>query len=68
MSTRATYRGQGCATAILDELLRWFANNETDIVDLNTTADGRGIYERVGFTAPAYDVLRWHQPVEGAAD
>lgn len=44
------HRGRGCGTLLVRDVIDWARSIEADRVDLSATADGRRLYERVGFT------------------
>ncbi len=62
MSTRAEHRNKGFGAAVLQSILDWFVANNTAIADLNATESGAGLYQKAGFEAPTYSLLRWHAP------
>ncbi|WP_430789438.1 GNAT family N-acetyltransferase [Actinoplanes sp. G11-F43] len=48
--TLASHRGQGFGTILVLDVLGWARSIAADRVDLSATADGRRLYERLGFT------------------
>jgi GNAT superfamily N-acetyltransferase len=47
--TERRWRRQGIAVALLEELLRWTRAHAIESVVLHASADGRPLYERLGF-------------------
>jgi ribosomal protein S18 acetylase RimI-like enzyme len=48
--TAPAYRRRGCATLLVEDVIGWARSIDADRVDLSTSADGLGLYERLGFT------------------
>jgi len=48
--TAPEHRGRGHGTMLVRDVVDWARSIEADRVDLSATADGRRLYERVGFT------------------
>ncbi len=59
MSTEPAHRRQGHGRAVLDALLGWFVDAGVSRVDLRATPDGRGLYERAGFSEIGGAALSW---------
>lgn len=49
--TRPTFRGKGIGSSIVEWLVEQCWQHEVSRINLQATADGRGIYEKCGFTA-----------------
>jgi GNAT superfamily N-acetyltransferase len=47
--TERRWRRQGIAVGLMEELLRWTRAHEIESVVLHASADGRPLYERLGF-------------------
>jgi len=48
--TERAWRRRGVAAALLRELLRWCRASGIESVVLHASADGRPLYEKLGFT------------------
>lgn len=59
MVTDEDHRGRGLATAIVERLLEWFAEQGIRTVDLHASAQGESIYRAHGFRENAQVALRW---------
>jgi GNAT superfamily N-acetyltransferase len=62
MCTDPGHRRRGHARAVLSGLLGWFGAQGVSRVELAATAQGQGLYEAAGFTAPEWPQLRWYPP------
>jgi GNAT superfamily N-acetyltransferase len=62
MCTDPAHRRRGHARAVLVGLLGWFTEQGVRRVDLTATAEGRGLYEAVGFSEPSWPFLSWFPP------
>ncbi|WP_234443615.1 GNAT family N-acetyltransferase [Streptomyces sp. NRRL B-24484] len=51
--TLAEHRGQGYGTALVLDVLSWARSINADRVDLSATAEGKRLYEKLGFTLTA---------------
>jgi GNAT superfamily N-acetyltransferase len=49
--TERAWRRRGVAAALMRELLRWCRGNGVESVVLHASAEGRPLYEKLGFTA-----------------
>jgi len=60
MYTLPQWRGQGLATALLQELMRYVIEASIGRIWLHATEDGRPIYEKAGFLAKSSEMeLLW---------
>jgi GNAT superfamily N-acetyltransferase len=53
--TAPEHRGRGYGTLLVRDVIEWARSIDADRVDLSSTADGRRVYEKLGFvptTAP----------------
>ncbi|HEU4674981.1 MAG TPA: GNAT family N-acetyltransferase [Motilibacteraceae bacterium] len=48
--TAAEHRRRGYATLLVQDVIGWARSVDADRVDLSTSADGLGLYQRLGFT------------------
>jgi GNAT superfamily N-acetyltransferase len=55
----AAYRGRGIATALMRHALDWLDANGVVTARLDATAQGRPVYQRLGF-ADEYELVRYH--------
>ena len=56
--TEPEYRRRGIATKVLQLLLQEAKENNVATVDLSATADGKPLYEKLGFTLPKYTYMK----------
>ena len=56
--TDPEYRRRGIATKVLQLLLQEAKENNVATVDLSATADGRPLYEKLGFKLPNYTYMK----------
>lgn len=56
--TYPEYRRKGIATKVLQLLLQEAKENNVATVDLSATADGRPLYEKLGFKMPKYTYMK----------
>ncbi len=56
--TYPEYRRRGIATKVLQLLLQEAKENNVATVDLSATADGRPLYEKLGFKLPKYTYMK----------
>ncbi|WP_344313948.1 GNAT family N-acetyltransferase [Fodinicola feengrottensis] len=58
VSTDSRHRRRGHARGCLTALLSWFQDEtEVQVVNLNATGDGIGLYESLGFVPPRFPAL-----------
>lgn len=50
-------RGHGLGRALLDRLVAWARSHAVERIQLNAAPNARGLYERVGFGAPAQELM-----------
>jgi len=63
ISTEQAHRRCGYGRACLNALLTWFdTDTSVEVVDLNATPDGAGMYQSAGFGEPAFPSMRLHLP------
>jgi GNAT superfamily N-acetyltransferase len=58
--TEPEHRGRGHGTAVMTALIDWFRSKDVAEVQLNASADGIALYERLGFTRnrdPGYGLM-----------
>lgn len=48
--TFPSYRGCGCAVALVRDVIAWARTVDADRVDLSATSDGQVVYEQLGFS------------------
>ena len=56
--TYPEYRRKGIATKVLQLLLQEAKKDNVATVDLSATADGKPLYEKLGFTLPKYTYMK----------
>jgi len=56
--TYPQYRRKGIATEVMLALLKYAELQNVSSVDLLATEDGKPLYERIGFSVPAYTAMR----------
>jgi GNAT superfamily N-acetyltransferase len=59
MSTEPAHQRRGHARLVLTALMDWFASLEVPRVDLRATADGRPLYEAMGFRELGGATMAW---------
>ena len=59
MSTEPAWQRRGLARQVLTALMDWFAELDVPRVDLRATADGRPLYESVGFRELGGATMAW---------
>lgn len=59
--TRSAFRGRGCATRLMTMLMAEAAARRLDVVELNATDMGYGLYKNLGFEErqSRYRAMRW---------
>jgi GNAT superfamily N-acetyltransferase len=62
VATDEQHRRKGLSTACLEALLAWFTARDVPVVRLFATPDGRGAYERMGFTGEPNTAMRLTLP------
>jgi GNAT superfamily N-acetyltransferase len=58
VATDAAYRRRGFSKACMTALLQWFAERGVHSIDLRASADGRPLYEALGFRVTRDPAMR----------
>ena len=61
-STETSWRGQGLATKILNELMQWFDENDVTRVQLHSSSPAESLYRKHGFEDTNFPNLWWAKP------